>query len=87
MTIARIEGMGPHEKRLVCRVASTLAVPDGGNFADGVNALLNLKTLMPEAVQQTDEIIRAVMATSDNPYGDDREAISERILSDIPNNR
>ena len=76
----------PNVRKLIVRRASVLAVPAGGGLSDAIAVLSNPKLLASHILQATAEIeasIAAVKSASDNPYGDDDEAIAAEILRQL----
>lgn len=72
---------GPNVKKLVIRKMSRDMIPDGGGFVEGLNALQgDLAGASREATKWVAHAIDIVKRTSDNPFGDDDEAIAEEIL-------
>lgn len=77
--------MGPNVRKLVATRTAQLMVPSGGNIGDALNAIISGKTvgLAKEATVWVQAAIAAVKQASDNPYGDDDEAIAGEILRKI----
>lgn len=77
---------GPNVKKLIAHRMSTIMIPPGGGFKDGVKALLDidgLKKVGKEASAWVEEAIALVKQAPDNPYGDDDEAIAGEILRQV----
>jgi hypothetical protein len=78
--------MGPNEKKLITMKMSKIMIPDGGGVLDGFNALTNptrLGEIAKEATEWVKQAMEVVKSASDNPYGDDNEAIAAEVLRRI----
>ena len=78
--------LGPNMKHFLAYKVSRLAIPPGGGFAAGIDALTTpgrLAQLSRDALAWCDTAIQAMRATPDNPYGDDEEVIAAAILKEI----
>ena len=72
--------MGPNMKSLIIRRMTTLMIPDGGGFSDGLRALIDGpdKYFKP-ATEWVEAAIKAVREAPGEPSGDDEE-IAGKIL-------
>ena len=78
--------MAPNEKRFFISVLSLLAIPPGGGMASAVQFLKNpalRRETSLKAREVVDSAITKVLNAPDNPFGDDREAISAAILKRV----
>jgi hypothetical protein len=78
--------LGPKAKELLAHFIALEAIPPSGNFADGVNFLLDAERRrkgMERALSKTKAALDAIKAAPDNPYGDDDEAIAAAILEKL----
>ena len=78
--------LGPNAKRLLILFMSREAVPPGGGIADGARFFLDAehrKAVSDKAWDNMNTAINAVKSTTDNPYGDDEEAIAGAILQAV----
>jgi len=78
--------LGPNMKKLIIRFLSLEAVPQGGNFADGMNFLSNpagVRQAWNRSVEKAKLAVDAIRAAPDNPYGDDEEVIAGVILDRV----
>ncbi|MGL4619159.1 MAG: hypothetical protein ACRCZS_08885 [Chroococcidiopsis sp.] len=71
--------------RLISHIASLDAIPTGGGIQDGLDFLAdpNLANRLNVAKVKANTYIDAILATHDNPYGDDREKVAGVILERI----
>lgn len=81
-----INALGPNMKSLLFRKVALDAIPPGGGFDSGVEAIMNtgkLARLHREAFVWVKEVVEVVKSAPDNPYGDDEEAIAGAILEKL----
>jgi len=77
---------GPNFMQLAIHRVARDAIPDGGGLADGIRLYTDSEhrqALFREAFAWVDDVIAAVRAAPDNPYGDDEEEIAAAILCKI----
>lgn len=75
--------LGPNVKRLLVLKVAKDAIPDGGGFAAGIDALMTpgrMVELSRNALMWIEEALTVFKSASDNPYGDNDEAIAGAIL-------
>ncbi len=77
--------VGPNVKRLIATCGANIAIPPGGGFAAGVNAITSgsLGSIMKEAMEWTFQALDVFKTAPDNPFGDDDEAIAGHILAEL----
>lgn len=71
--------------KLACKIAAFEGISAGADIHDGVEFLLDpeLPKKLIAAKAKANACIDAIMQASDNPYGEDREAIAAAILAKI----
>jgi hypothetical protein len=77
---------GPNVTKLILRFSAREAVPKGGGMANVLEFFTNQslrKEIMDKAEVKAMEVIRAVKAAPDNPYGIDDEIIAGVLLEKI----
>lgn len=75
--------LGPNMKKLISMRMASLAIPAGGDFYDGVKAIMTPGKLgehFKEAMKWAFISVDQVKAAYDNPYGNDDEAIAEVLV-------
>lgn len=78
---------GPKVRALIIHKFSRDAVPSGGGIADALGVLSSPEKLnggMKQAEEWVMQSIQAVKDATDNPYGDDNEAIATAIMEEMP---
>lgn len=77
---------GPYVKKLIARRIATLVIPKGGSITDALDFLMDKDKILATTRKATQEIeasIKLVKQSSDNPYGDDDEAIAKALLDGL----
>jgi hypothetical protein len=71
--------------KLACKIAVFEGIPAGADIQAGVEFFLdpNLPKKLAAAKAKANACIDAVLQSSGNPYGNDREAVAAAILSKI----
>lgn len=80
------EKLGPNVKRLLAHFMAYEAIPSGGGIGDGIDFLTNPERRhngLEKAMSNLKAALYAVKHASDNPYGEDDEAIAAAILDRI----
>jgi hypothetical protein len=78
--------LGPNVKKLIAQLMASLAIPPGGDFYDGVQAIMTPGKLGEHfkiAMAQAFSYIDAMKAAHDNPYGNDDETIAEAMVKAV----
>ena len=78
--------LGRNLKRLIAFIASRKAIPKGGGIGDAMHAILTpgvMEGHLGQALVEADAMIALIKTATDNPYGDDEEAICEAILDEL----
>jgi hypothetical protein len=78
--------IGPNQKKLIMKRIAAVMIPEGGGVMDGILALTNpdkLSRITKESTEWISQMLEAVKAAPDNPYGNDNEVIAAAILKQM----
>lgn len=78
--------LGPNMKRLLAVCFARIAIPPGGGFADGMEALSSVERIKQntlKALELADQAIAVMRTASDRTFSDDEEEIAGILMAEL----